>query len=93
MTKLDKSVKQALDNILNKVGLPAFYMSVSHLYDVGYRNMTHESVESAIAEIRSEKEPMGAIMTNDFKIFLVKTAFEIRESALPLELAQYVSKT
>lgn len=90
MMKLEKEKKQELERVLNRVGLHIFYMAVSHLYDVGYRHMTEESVKEAIEEIKQEDDK-SAIMTNDFKIHLVETSFEISRLASPLELAQFIS--
>jgi hypothetical protein len=84
-------INSELGKILNDVGIPYFLMSVSHLYDAGYRNMTDESVKETIEGIK-KRDDKGAIMTNDFMIFLVETAYKLSKIANPLELAKFVSK-
>jgi hypothetical protein len=80
-----------LDSILNESNLPYFLMAVSHLMDVGYRHMTEENVKETIEEI-NKKDDTGAIMTNDFMVFMVETAYKISQAANPLELAKFASK-
>lgn len=90
MMKLEKEKKQELEKVLNRVGLSIFYMAASHLYDAGYRNMTKENVKETIEAIKKEDDK-NAIMTNEFKIHLLETSFEISTLASPLELAQFIS--
>ena len=43
-----------------------FRMAVSHLMDVGIRNLTEEAVKATCEEIRNEDDS-NSFMTNDFK--------------------------
>ena len=53
-----------------------FRMAVSHLMDVGIRNLTEEAVKATCEEIRNEDDS-NSFMTNDFKCDLVELAGEL----------------
>ena len=53
-----------------------FRMAVSHLMDVGIRNLTEEAVKATCEEIRNEDDS-NSFMTNDFKCDLVQLAGEL----------------
>lgn len=82
---------EALEMIANRIGTPYFVMAVSHVLDVGYRHLTAENVEETKASI-NEQDDSNMFMSNSFSCFIVDTAFEIRQAALPLELAAFVSR-
>ena len=46
----EKDDIQSIKNIENKYGLMLFRMGLSHLVDVGHRNLTDENVEDSILE-------------------------------------------
>jgi hypothetical protein len=81
-----------LEAILNEVGLPYFLMAVSHLIDVGYRHMDEESVKETIEGIKAREQDPLAIMSNDFMIFLVETAYKISQAAEILEMVKFASQ-
>lgn len=53
-----------------------FRMAVSHLMDVGIRNLTEEAVKAICEEIKKEDDS-NSFMTNDFKCDLVQLAGEL----------------
>lgn len=91
--KVKSPAETKLESILDEANnLSYFMMSVSHLLDVGYRNMTEDIVRETIEAIKAEEENPLAIMTKDFKVYLVETAYKISQAAQPLELVKFASK-
>lgn len=80
-----------LESILNEVSLPNFVMAVSHLMDVGYRNMTEENIKEATAEI-NKQDDKNAIMTNDFMIFILELAYKISQAGSSMDVVKFTSK-
>ena len=68
--------KKEIEAIRNKAGEMMFRMAVSHLMDVGIRNLTEETVEDTCKEIMQEDDSK-AFITNEFKCDLVRTAYEL----------------
>ena len=89
---MKKGNNPKLEGILNEVGMPYFTMAVSHLFDVGYRNMTEESVKETVEELKSKEEKPNAIMTNDFMIYIIEAAYKISQAASILDLVKFTSK-
>ena len=52
----DKADIQAINDIENKYGLVLFRMGLTHLMDVGHRNLGDEAVEDGIVKIMSQGE-------------------------------------
>ena len=67
--------KKQIDAIRNKNEM-MFRMAISHLMDVGIRNLTEENVEETCAAIMKEDDSRS-FMTNEYKCALVKTAGEL----------------
>lgn len=88
---MKKSRNTELEAIVEKVGVPYFMMSVAHLMDVGYRHMTESSVKETVEGIK-EMDDKNHFMTNEFKCFIVETAFEISKAAEPIMLAKFTAK-
>jgi len=68
--------------IENKYGLIMFRMGLTHLVDVGFRNLTDEDVEAAIKKIIADAETDKAngviqVMTPEFQCDLVRCAAEL----------------
>jgi hypothetical protein len=89
---MKKANNPKLEGILNEAGLPYFNMAVTHLFDVGYRNMTEESVRETIKELNAKEENPRAFMTNDFMVFIIETAYKISQAASILDLVKFTSK-
>ena len=68
--------KKKIDEIRNRNHEAIFRMGISHLMDVGIRNLNEESIERTCEEIQREDDSR-AIMTNDFKCELIRTAGEL----------------
>lgn len=67
--------KKQINAIRNKNEV-MFRMAISHLMDVGIRNLTEKSVAETCAEIMKEDDSRS-FMTNEYKCALVKTAGEL----------------
>lgn len=67
--------KKIIDEIRSRNEL-MFRMSLSHLIDVGVRNLTDENISQTCKEI-NEEDDRKHFMTNDFKCQIVKTAGEL----------------
>lgn len=70
--------KKTIEAIRNKVGEMMFRMAISHLMDVGIRNLTEEMVEDTCKKIMQEDDSK-AFMTNEFKCDLIRTAYELAQ--------------
>ena len=71
-------------------GEAMFRMAVSHLMDVGIRNLTDEAVEATCAEIMQEDDSKS-FMTNEFKCELVRLAGELAKID-HIHLLVYISR-
>ena len=63
---------QGIEAIENKYGLVVFRTGLTHLVDVGVRNLTDENVEDCIKQIMAQEESNAAdgkisIMTPNFQ--------------------------
>lgn len=67
--------KKQIGAIRNKNEM-IFRMAISHLMDVGIRNLTEENVEETCAEIMKEDDSRS-FMNNEYKCELIKTAGEL----------------
>lgn len=67
--------KKIIDEIRSRNEL-MFRMSLSHLIDVGVRNLTDENISQTCKEINEEDDSKHFI-TNDCKCQIVKTAGEL----------------
>lgn len=70
-----KESKQLLNKIRSNNEL-LFRMSVSHLIDVGVRNLTPEKVEATCSEILKQDDSQS-VMTNNVQCEIVRTAGEL----------------
>ena len=68
-----------------------FRMAISHLMDVGIRNLTDENVEYTCQEIMKEDDS-HSFMTNEFSCGIVRTAAKIAKIDHTYVLA-YIGKT
>lgn len=82
-----------IQKIENKYGLARFRMALVHLFDVGYKHITDESVEKAKQQIMQEAEPDTSggisIMTPAFQCQLLDITLELTRFSLS-ELLAYV---
>jgi DNA transposition AAA+ family ATPase len=80
--------------IENKYGLALFRMGLTHLVDVGIRNLTKENVNQAFKQIAANDEEEKAngvvsIMTAEFQCKIVRCAAELAEFSI-WELFEYI---
>ena len=69
---------QAIRNIEDKYGLILFRMGLSHLTDVGHRNLTDENVEDSIRQIMAKGEANEiSVMTPEFQCEIVRCSGEL----------------
>lgn len=78
---------RAIKNLEDKYGLMMFRMALTHLVDVGARNMTDENVEEAFKQIRAKDEEVRVnggfpIMTAEFQCGLVRCAAELAKCSV-----------
>ena len=78
----DKKDIQFITNIENKYGLVLFRMGLSHLVDMGHRNLTDENVEESIRQIMAQGEEDKTngkipIMTPEFLCEVLRCAAEL----------------
>lgn len=72
-----EETKRKLDEIRRKDEM-LFRMAISHLIDVGVRNLTPTNIEETCAAIMTEDDS-HAFMTNTYKCDLIKTAGQLAE--------------
>ena len=75
---------QAIRNIENEYGLVLFRMSLSHVMDVGWRNLDNETVEEGIRRITAQGEKDNAegkipIMTPEFQCEILRCAASLTQ--------------
>lgn len=83
-------------NIENKYGLVLFRMGLSHLVDVGHRNLTDEHVRESVEQIMAQGEEDKAsgkisVMTPEFQCEIVWCAAELARFSIWTLLA-YIKK-
>jgi predicted RNA-binding Zn-ribbon protein involved in translation (DUF1610 family) len=71
----------------DKYGLILFRMGLSHLFDVGHRNMTDENVEETIIQIKADYEAERAnekipVMAVDFQCQIIHCAAELAKFSI-----------
>lgn len=82
--------KKEIDEIRNDVGEPIFRMAISHLMDVGIRNLDEASVRLTCNAINKEDDS-HSYMTNDFKCEIVKTAARLAQIS-HIDLLVYIQR-
>lgn len=65
-----------IDKIRDCYGEPIFRCALAHLFNKGTDNFNEEVVNDTINEI-SKEDDTNQFMTNDFKIELIKCAFDL----------------
>ena len=78
---MDDEMK-AIRTLEDKYGLVLFRMGLSHLVDVGHRNLTDENVGESMKQIIAQGEEdkangAGSIMTPEFQCGIVRCAAEL----------------
>lgn len=71
-----KTVEQKINNIRREYGEMIFRMSISHLMDIGMRNLTPELVDKAKDEIMKQDDSK-MFVTNEFLCDVVECAGEL----------------
>ena len=82
--------KKQIDAIRNKYGELMFRMAISHLMDVGTRNLTEELVKETCEKIMQEDDSK-AFMTNGFKCDLIRAAYELAQVS-QINLLVYIQR-
>jgi hypothetical protein len=82
--------KKKFDDIRNRVGEPMFRMGISHLMDVGIRNLDKDLVEETCEKIMQEDDSK-AFMTNGFKCELIRIAYDLAQIS-HVDLLAYISR-
>lgn len=82
--------KKKIEEIRNDVGEPMFRMAISHLMDVGIRNLDEENVRLTCNEINKEDDSKS-FMTNRFKCHIVKTAAKLAQVS-QVDLLVYIQR-
>lgn len=82
-------------NIENKYGLVLFRMGLSHLVDVGHRNLTDENIEESVRQIMAQGEEDAAngipVMSPEFQCEIVRCAAELARFSI-WTLFAYIKK-
>ena len=82
--------KKKIDEIRNDVGEPMFRMAISHLMDVGIRNLDEAGVRLTCNAINKEDDSRS-FMTNRFKCHIVKTAAKLAQIS-HVDLLVYIQR-
>ena len=82
--------KKKIDEIRNDVGEPMFRMAISHLMDVGIRNLDEAGVRLTCNAINKEDDT-HSFMTNEFKCNIVKTAAKLAQ-IYHIDLLVYIQR-
>ena len=90
----EKENLQKLDCLMREDEL-LFRLGLTHLFSVGYENLTEEAVQRTIEEIEKEAleedEDSIPVITPEYQIDILKTAQRIRE--IPVwDLLKYISR-
>lgn len=85
-----KESKKKIEKIRNYYGELAFRAGVSHLMDVGIRNLTKELVDDTCSKIMQEDDT-NHIMTNDFKCDILRVAYELAQIS-HIDLLVYIQR-
>lgn len=96
MSEDTKEKLKEIRNIENKYGLMLFRMGLSHLVDVGHRNLTDENVEESVRQIMAEGETSKtngriSIMTPEFQCEVLRCAAELAQFSV-WTLFAYIKK-
>lgn len=83
-------------NIENKYGLVLFRMGLSHLVDIGHRNLTDENVRESVEQIMAQVEEDAAngkisVMTPEFQCEIIRCAAELARFSI-WTLFAYIKK-
>jgi len=86
MTEKTDDIRSIM-NIENKYGLILFRMGLSHLVDVGHRNLGDEEIEEGVRQImaQGEKEKAGgkiSVMTPEFRCEILRCSAEIAKFSI-----------
>ena len=91
-----KDELKAIGALENKYGLILFRMGLTHLLDVGHRNLDDEAVEDGIKQIMDQGEEDRAngkmsVMTPEFLCNVLRCAAELAQFT-PWTLFAYIKK-
>lgn len=73
---MENEIIKNIDKIKSNYGEPIFRCSLGHLFEVGINNFNDKIVQNTINKI-SKEDDKNQIMTNDFKIEIIKCAFDL----------------
>jgi len=91
-----KTEIKAINALENKYGLVLFRMALTHLVDVGVRNLTSENVEESVQQIMAKGEEGKAdgvisVMTPEFQCDIIRCAAELARFSI-WDLFYYIKK-
>ena len=91
-----KAEIKAINDVENKYGLVLFRMALTHLVDVGHRNLTDENVGASIREIiaqakKDQADGKISVMTPEFQCDIVRCAAELTRFSI-WDLFYYIKK-
>ena len=92
----DKADIQSINDIENKYGLVLFRMGLTHLMDVGHRNLGDDDVEEGVRQItaQGEEDKLSgklSVMTPEFLCDVLRCAAELAQFT-PWTLFAYIKK-
>lgn len=95
MNHIKDSIKE-IEALENKYGTVLFRMALTHLADVGVRNLTEENVEESFKQIMADEESNKAngvvtMITLEFQYEIVRCAAELAKFSI-WDLFLYIKK-
>ena len=92
---IEEKIKE-ITNIENKYGLVLFRMGLTHLVDIGHRNLGDDDVEECIRQIMAQGEEDKAngkitVMTPEFQCEILRCAAELSQFSI-WTLFAYIKK-
>ncbi len=81
---------KAIRAIEDKYGLPLFGMALTHLVDVGVRNLNDDTVAECIKQIMADGEAdKGQFMSPEFQCAIIRCAAELAKLSI-WDLFRYI---
>ena len=95
MNHIKDSIKE-IEALENKYGTMLFRMALTHLVDVGIRNLTEENIEESFKQIMADEESNKAngvvgAMTPEFQYEILRCAAELAKFSI-WDLFRYIKK-
>ena len=96
MSKETQAKMKEIQDIEDKYGLTIFRMGLTHMVDIGFRNMDENSVEEGIKTILAQREADKAtggtpFMSPEFQCDILRCAFDLTKFSI-WQLFAYIKK-